>query len=96
VSEVTDPVYLTEPLVRTQIFRRIVQAGQTWLYPCESVVEIANRAPDAVPHYLPGENPFVNEFFDRYKIPRQAVQAGAESMYPDFVAKMKQMTAAQK
>jgi len=91
VSEVTDPVYLTEPLVRTQVFRRITQAGQTWLYPCESVVEIANRAPDVVPHYLPGENPFINEFFDRYKIPRQAAFAGAESMYPDFIAKMKRM-----
>lgn len=96
VSEVTDPVYMTEPLVRTQILRRVTQAGQTWLFPCESVVEIATRAPDVVPHYLPGENPYVNEFFDRYKIPRQAALAGAESMYPDFIQKMKQMASSLK
>ncbi len=54
VSEVTDPANLTEPFVRTQVFRRISEEGQNWLYPCESVVEIANQPRGAVPNFLPG------------------------------------------
>ena len=43
VSVVTDPIFLTEPFVRTQVFHLFTQEGQNWLYPCDSVVEIANR-----------------------------------------------------
>jgi hypothetical protein len=94
VSIITDPVYLTEPFIRTQAFRQIVQEGQNWLYPCQSVVEIANRPRGAVPSFLPGENPFATEFADRYKLPREAVLGGAETMYPEFQLKLK--TAAKK
>jgi hypothetical protein len=90
VSEVTDPVTLTEPFVRTQVFRRISQEGQNWLYPCESVVEIANRPRGAVPNFLPGENPFVAEFAHKYGIPVAATLGGAETMYPEFRKKMKE------
>jgi hypothetical protein len=89
VSIVNDPVYLTEPLIKTQDFRINAQAGQNWLYPCEPVDEIANRAPDAVPNYLPGENPFLREFADRYRIPVEAALGGAETMYPEYQLKMK-------
>src|SRR5438477_11165742 len=33
VAAINDPVYLTEPLIKTQTFRLQVQAGQNWLYP---------------------------------------------------------------
>jgi len=91
VSEVTDPVNLTEPFVRTQAFRRISEEGQNWLYPCESVVEIANQPRGAVPNFLPGQNPFVSEFAAKYKIPVAATLGGAETMYPEFQQKMKAM-----
>jgi hypothetical protein len=91
VSEVSDPLTLTEPFVRTQIFRRISEEGQNWLYPCESVVEIANRPRGAVPNFLPGENPFIEEFAAKYRIPVAATLGGAETMYPEFQRKMKEM-----
>ncbi|MGB6944765.1 MAG: hypothetical protein WBE37_20375, partial [Bryobacteraceae bacterium] len=91
VSEVTDPSTLTEPFVRSQIFHRIPQEGQNWLYPCESVVEIANQPRGAVPNFLPGQNPFVAEFAKKYHIPLAATLGGAETMYPEFVRKMKNM-----
>lgn len=94
VSIVTDPVYLTEPFVRTQTFRLALSEGLNWLYPCESVVEIANRAPGKVPHYLPGENPFVSEFAARHHIPLAAALGGAETMYPEFQVKMKNTASA--
>lgn len=90
VSEVTDPVFLTEPFVRTQVFHRISAEGQNWLYPCEEVVEIANRPRGAVPNYLPGKNPFVSEFAKKYGLPLDATLGGAQTMYPEFQRKMKQ------
>jgi hypothetical protein len=96
VSEVTDPVTLTEPFVRTQIFRRISEEGQNWLYPCESVVEIANQPRGAVPNFLPGENPFVSEFATKYGIPLAATLGGAETTYPEFQQKMKEMASREK
>jgi hypothetical protein len=91
VSEVTDPATLTEPFVRTQIFHRTSEEGQNWLYPCESVVEIANQARGAVPNFLPDQNPFVAEFAKKYKIPVAATLGGAETMYPEFQREMKKM-----
>ncbi len=92
VSIVTDPVYLTEPLIKTQEFRQNVQAGQNWLYPCEPVVEIAGRPRGDVPNYLPGQNPFVHEFADLHKIPVGAALGGAETMYPEYQFKLKTMS----
>ncbi len=40
VSIVTDPVYLTEPLVKSQDFLLNTNAGGNWLYPCEEVEEV--------------------------------------------------------
>jgi len=34
-----------------------------------------------VPSYMPGENPFLHEFADKYKIPVDAALGGAETMY---------------
>jgi hypothetical protein len=96
VSEVTDPVTLTEPFVRTEVFHRVSAEGQNWLYPCESVVEIANQPRGAVPNFLPDENPFVAEFAAKYKIPVAATLGGAETMYPEFQRKMKELASSPK
>ena len=84
VSIVTDPVYLTEPLIKTQDFRSQVQAGQNWLYPCEYVEEVAGRPKGEVQHYLPGKNPFLHEFADKFKIPVETALGGAATMYPEY------------
>ena len=91
VSIVTDPVYLTEPLIKTQNFVLNERAlpPQAWVWPCQIVEEIAGRERGAVPHYLPGENPFVHEFARRYKIPPDAAMGGAETMYPEYILKLR-------
>ena len=43
-----------------------------------------------VPNYLPGKNPFVSEFADKFKIPVAAALGGAETMYPEYQLKLKQ------
>jgi hypothetical protein len=86
---VYDPVYLTEPFVRTTDF---VYAPQQQMapWPCEAVDEV-DRAPGVVPHHLPGANTFLDEFPANYGIPPQATRGGAETMYPEYMLKMKTM-----
>ena len=88
VSIVTDPNYLTEPLIKTQDFNQVIPEGQNWVYPCSPVVEIV-RPRGAVPHYLPGQNPFLHEYADKFNIPLEAALGGAETMYPEYQAKLK-------
>jgi hypothetical protein len=81
-----DPVYLTEPLVKTTNMRRNPRplAPQQLLYPCTAVVELADQPRGAAPHYLPGENPYLEEFASAHSLPVAATRGGAETMYPDF------------
>jgi len=91
VTITDDPVYLTEPLVKTTNMLRNPRPlpPQQLLYPCTSVVEIADQARGAVPHYLPGENPFLKEFAAANKLPAEATRGGASTMYPEFQAKLR-------
>ena len=89
VSVVTDPVYLTEPLVKSTDFRINERPAGGWLWPCEYVDEVAGRPNGEVPHYLPGQSPFFGEFAKKHGIPVDATRGGAETMYPEYVLKMK-------
>jgi hypothetical protein len=89
---VEDPVYLTEPLVRSQNWQLDPEV-QRLATPCEPVVEVA-RKPGTVPHYLPGTNPFLKEVTNMYNIPIEAVRGGAETMYPEYRKKLKDEYAA--
>ena len=87
VSIVNDPVYLTEPFVRTTDWQADPDQHID-PYPCEIVEEI-ERPIGEVPHFLPGTNPFLHEFADKMKIPFDAVRGGAETMYPEYQKKLK-------
>ena len=86
---VHDPVYLTEPFIRTTDYELNVHQ-QVAPYPCNVVQEV-DREKGAVPHLLPGTNPFTTEFATRYGIPLEATRGGAATMYPDYRLKMKNM-----
>ncbi|MDG2091596.1 MAG: hypothetical protein P8J61_10980 [Gammaproteobacteria bacterium] len=83
VVMVSDPVYLTEPFIRTNNWK-INLAQQIPPYLCETVTEI-DRPQGEVPHYLPDQNPFLREHADRYNLPLEGVLGGAETMYPSFI-----------
>jgi hypothetical protein len=91
VSIVTDPVYLTEPLVKSTDFRLNERPQGNWLWPCEYVDEVAGQVRGAVPHYLPGKSPFYGEFAKKYGLPLEATRGGAETMYPEYVQKIKSL-----
>jgi len=85
---ITDPVYLSEPFIRTRNYE-LSLSQQLGGYSCVPAAEIANRPVGYVPHYLPGKNPFLLNGNIRYKVPEVALPGGPTTMYPEFLAKMK-------
>ena len=77
-----DPVYLTEPLIRSTEYQLAVNQ-QLPPYPCTVVTEI-DRPKGVIPHYLPNTNKDVGWFANRYKIPLDVVMGGAANMYPEI------------
>jgi hypothetical protein len=88
VTIVHDPVYLTEPFVRSTDYELDLHQ-QVPPYPCE-VVEEVDRPTGLVPHHLPGTNNFVFEFGKKYGVPAEAARGGAETMYPEYRLKINQ------
>jgi glyoxylase-like metal-dependent hydrolase (beta-lactamase superfamily II) len=78
---VHDPVYLTEPFIRTTDYQLDLHQ-QVPPYPCNVVQEV-DRPTGAIPHLLPGTNPFLTEFSAKHGIPVEATRGGAATMYPD-------------
>ena len=92
VFTVIDPDYLTEPLVRSGLYVR-GPTQQLAPYPCQAE---DNLPPDAresykVPHYLPGENPWLTETAFKFKAPLTAWRGFAEALYPEWYALGKTM-----
>jgi hypothetical protein len=89
VTIVKDPVFLTEPLVRTSNW--VLDNGYA-ASPQACVPEKQLDKPEEwVPHHLPGTNPFLTEFATKYRMPVAASRGGAETMYPEYQKKMAAM-----
>lgn len=82
VTVAYDPVYLSEPMIRSSEYRLALNQ-QIPPYPC-TVVEEVDRPAGEVPHYLPGTNPFLGEWGQKYNIPREAALGGPATMYPEL------------
>jgi hypothetical protein len=91
VVQWTDPVYLAEPLIRSEDFVLNERSGGNWLWPCEYVEEVTSRPRDEVPHYLPGKSPFLGDFAYRYGVPLEAANGGPETMYPEYAEKLRKL-----
>jgi hypothetical protein len=87
VTAITDPVFLSEPLVRSQSW--VLDPGQRiGRDVCEYAQEVPKRSADHVPHHLPGTNPYLHEVADEYGLPLEGVRGGAETLYPEYRLKM--------
>ena len=80
---ITDPVYLTEPLVRTNQFQLVTNPNLA-PYPCLPAVEVP-RAKGEVPHHLLGTSGYDEEFSKKHNLPIEAVRGGAETALPEFM-----------
>jgi len=83
VMIVEDPVYLSEPLVKTNGFRWVPNGAMT-PYPCDAVTEVLH-ARGYVPHFLPGRNPFLREFAETHGLPFEATRGGAHTALPEYM-----------
>jgi hypothetical protein len=88
ISELQDPIYLSEPLVLSRNFMLGTAAIRPIDSPCVPGEE-ATQVPGVVPHYLPGKNPFMDDMTKTYNIPLEAVLGGAETLYPEYRKKLK-------
>lgn len=83
-----DAVYLTEPLIRSTEYRLDLDQ-RVPPYPCTVVTEVV-RPEGYVPNWLPGTNDQIYSFADAYDLPRSLYFDGAETMYPEYRAKLRQ------
>ena len=77
VTVANDPVFFSEPQVRSNDYVRQPVDHGAWLYACDDGEQILDRAPDYVPHYLFGKQPFAREFAKKYNLPLAASLMGA-------------------
>jgi cyclase len=87
VTITSDPVYLTESYVTSEEFVLMERGNQNWLYNCEYAMEVP-KPKNQVPHFLPGKNPFIKDFANKFGLPFDAVFAGAEATYPEYMTKI--------
>jgi hypothetical protein len=90
ISIVDDPVYLTEPMVKSEdyVLLREELPTRLWMFNCKAVVEVA-RPLGVVPQFQLGENPFLDDYRNRFHIPAIGIRGGAETLYPEFAEKLK-------
>jgi hypothetical protein len=82
-----DPIYWEEPFIRSATFQ--LDSGTRVLpEPCEPQVEIPRKAGE-IPHYLPGENPYLTEFAKLFNLPMEAARGGAATTYPEYGKKLR-------
>jgi hypothetical protein len=88
-----DPVYLAEPLIKSEDLTLSPSPNFNPFWPCEYIDE-GERARGEVPHYLPGENPWVAEYAATHNLPQEVTLGGPEQMYPEYRARMKKLPVA--
>jgi hypothetical protein len=77
-----DPVYLTEPFVRSSEYR-FNATNRVGPYPC-GVTEERTAPKGSVPHWLPGTNPDLEDYANQYEMSQEGARGGAATMYPEF------------
>ena len=89
---VDDPAYLTEPYIR----------GESWVAApnqqtndsaerCEVPPEGGLLPAGSVPTFLPGKNETLHDYAIEYGLPIDSALGGAETLYPEYIKKMKTM-----
>ncbi len=95
LAVVNDPVYLSEPMSKTSLLYRQPVVPDAWLYACDDSEQILGRKNDYIPSHLFGQNPYVREYAEKNKVPLLGAMGGAETMYPDFLTKVRDTSAAE-
>jgi hypothetical protein len=90
-SWLDDPIYLEEPMVRSQNWTWAPGANQGLGAPFEPVDELGDKPLGWVPFFALGT--MQTEFAEVHHIPLKATLGGRENLYPEFMDKIKQYAA---
>ena len=90
VMVLEDPIYLEEPFIETSNYLRTTDS-QLPYYPCTIIQESTSTE---VPHFLPGENPYLTDWLEEDGIPEEAAQGGARTLYPEYIPRVQELLAA--
>jgi glyoxylase-like metal-dependent hydrolase (beta-lactamase superfamily II) len=85
---VDDPIYMDEPYVQSTTFWLDANTA-VMMESCvtSALGEGGGTDPHFVPHYLPGQNPYLSEWLEEEDwIPEPATRGGAETAYPEYAA----------
>jgi glyoxylase-like metal-dependent hydrolase (beta-lactamase superfamily II) len=91
VSVLDDPVYLEEPLVRSQSWILTPNLGVDSRMQFEAVEEEAGRPDDYVPHYPLGTHH--DAFAREFGLPFEATAGGSHTIYPDYLDRLRDLIA---
>jgi hypothetical protein len=93
ISVTEDENYLLEPLIKSEDLTLNPSPNFNPFWPCEYIEE-GERPRGEVPHYLPGENPWVAEYAATHNLPQEVTLGGPEQMYPEYRQRMKKLPVA--
>jgi hypothetical protein len=85
---VDDPIFFEEPMVRTQTWSLNLNANMGFGNPFESVDELGDKPLGWVPAFPLGTTH--EEFAQAHNLPYKATLGGKESLYPEYMDKIKQ------
>ncbi len=82
VTMITDPQYLSEPLVKSTEYQKADSLNFA-TYPCREVTEIPRHEGD-IPMHLPNQTAVEQDYPVRNHVPLKASQGGADTMFPEY------------
>jgi len=85
---INDPIFLEEPMVRTQTWLWNPNGNMALGAPFESVDELGDKPLGWVPFYPLGM--MQTEYAQSHNLPLKATLGGKESLYPEFMLKIEQ------
>ena len=93
VSITEDPIFLAEPLIKSEDYNLVANGNFNPYWPCEYTDE-GEFARGQVPSYFAGDNPYAAQYAAEHNLPQAATLGGAETMYPEFINTMKTLPVA--
>ena len=90
VSQVDDPIYLDEPMVRTSTFKWNPGQRENPIVQVEVAEELPDLKPGDVPHYPLGFRQ--TDYADSNGLPWAAALGGGATLYPEYAETLQRMT----
>jgi glyoxylase-like metal-dependent hydrolase (beta-lactamase superfamily II) len=91
---VNDPIFLSEPFVRTTNFvLNLTANANAWgnCAPQQTVDELPNAPRGYVPHHLPADTDHIREFVTKNNVPADGARGGAQTTYPEYQKTLEQL-----